>query len=736
MTSFQGAADASSKGPGKISNSVFIPVVNMPLPTTTVSVAGQNVAGWVNSPSTATANFTANIATYPSSGTTIPQSNTFTPAPIYSVAAGFSTWPNLPDTTYPVATDYIMSNTATSPTTPFCQVNGTTPLTPFTPSASFTNINSGSVPSDGIYNLHYFPTDCAFTEGLFYNPTPSQVTDPTANWASFPFVTVGVDTLAPQYSCNSPSAPSSGWFDSNVSVSCTVTDQNWVQGVSASGFTPLVDGIQGSQTETVVISTAGNATPNAISTVNAGPVQACDLAGNCVSVSAGPFNVSLSPPLTITASSGTMQYGGTPPVITPIYGGLVNGEAAPTTPPTCSTSATSTSPVGNYQSTCSGASDSIYGYSFVYAVGNVSVTAVGASISLTNLAQTYTGSSLSPTVTTVPPGLSYSLTGGGDTNAGSYQVSATITNPDYSGSTSNTFVISPANASISLTNLSQTYTGSPLSPTVTTVPNGLSYLLTGAPDTAQGSYNVSATITNKNYTGSTSGMFNITAPPVWTITPSPYNFGSVSIGQTVSQPFTIYNPGPNSASIVVSIPENGYSGRQPVGDPGAFHIIANNCRTPVPSGGTCTVTVSYTADPNDFNGAYAYLTVCDHGTDVAKATMLGKAVNPAVTLSTKSFNFGSQTTGSPDTQAVVELTNSGPTTLLLHSIYVSGSVTFKLASGANQCISGGSLASGSSCYLYVTFTPAHKGTTYYGNLTVNGNAVNLPQTVALTGKAD
>ena len=46
-----------------------------------------------------------------------------------------------------------------------------------------------------------------------------------------------------------------------------------------------------------------------------------------------------SAPLTITASNGSMTYGGTPPAITPAYGGFVNGDSASslTTKPTCST---------------------------------------------------------------------------------------------------------------------------------------------------------------------------------------------------------------------------------------------------------------------------------------------------------------------------------------------------------------------------------------------------------------
>ena len=57
-----------------------------------------------------------------------------------------------------------------------------------------------------------------------------------------------------------------------------------------------------------------------------------------------------------------MTYGGSTPTITASYSGFVNGDTAAslTTPPTCSTAATSASPVGSYPSSCSGAVDPNY----------------------------------------------------------------------------------------------------------------------------------------------------------------------------------------------------------------------------------------------------------------------------------------------------------------------------------------------------------------------------------------
>jgi len=85
-------------------------------------------------------------------------------------------------------------------------------------------------------------------------------------------------------------------------------------------------------------------------------------------------SITVSPaPLSITASSSTMTYGSNPPGITPSYAGFVAGDGPGglTTQPACSTTATNVSPVGSYQSTCSGASDPNYQISYISGVVTV-----------------------------------------------------------------------------------------------------------------------------------------------------------------------------------------------------------------------------------------------------------------------------------------------------------------------------------------------------------------------------
>ena len=147
------------------------------------------------------------------------------------------------------------------------------------------------------------------------------------------------------------------------------------------------------------------------------------------------------------------------------------------------------------------------------ASGTFTITKTAASVVLSNLTQTYTGGTLKPTATTNPPGLAITWTNAPQSNAGSYTVTASVNDPDYQGSASGTFTINKAAASVVLSNMTRTYTGSALTPTATTNPAGLAITWTNAPQTQAGSYTVTATVNNPNYQGSASGTFTINAAP-------------------------------------------------------------------------------------------------------------------------------------------------------------------------------------------------------------------------------
>jgi hypothetical protein len=230
LTQFKGAADGQPGGSTVPKpNSIIVPVVNMPLPPTTVSSSSINANGWANSGSV-TVNLSSNQATYNESLSN-PEGNMFTPAPPYSLTYGIAAASvPIPDTTYPVPGDTTNYNTGVvsgygilpgpTPTyTPICPSIQSIPTSFLTP-ATFPSL------ANGIYNLHYFTTACDYSEGLLFNPTANQLSNPTANWASFPVLPFGVDTTAPSLSCvQSPAlAVYNSWYNSNVTQTCTASD--------------------------------------------------------------------------------------------------------------------------------------------------------------------------------------------------------------------------------------------------------------------------------------------------------------------------------------------------------------------------------------------------------------------------------------------------------------------------------------------------------------------------------
>jgi 2',3'-cyclic-nucleotide 2'-phosphodiesterase (5'-nucleotidase family) len=140
-----------------------------------------------------------------------------------------------------------------------------------------------------------------------------------------------------------------------------------------------------------------------------------------------------------------------------------------------------------------------------------------AIVRLGSLSQIFDGAPKPASVSTIPPSLGMSVTYNGaatiPVNAGTYTVSATMTQPGYTGSATGTLVIAKAAAGVTLGNLSQTYDGSSKSVTVTTNPAGLLVTVTynGSPaaPTSAGTYSVVATVNDPNYQGSAAGTMTI-----------------------------------------------------------------------------------------------------------------------------------------------------------------------------------------------------------------------------------
>jgi len=172
-----------------------------------------------------------------------------------------------------------------------------------------------------------------------------------------------------------------------------------------------------------------------------------------------------------------------------------------------------------------------------------------ATLTLGNLNQLFTGSAISVTASTTPPGLTVNLTYNGSpnapTNVGSYTVIGTISDPNYYGSATGTLVINP-NATVTLSNLFQRYSGGAINVTASTTPPGLTVNLTynGSPDapTNAGSYTVVGVISDPNYYGIATNTLVVGLPPQ-----------SFTAGSADGQQLTLQLTGtPNYPYILVS----------------------------------------------------------------------------------------------------------------------------------------------------------------------------------------
>ena len=165
---------------------------------------------------------------------------------------------------------------------------------------------------------------------------------------------------------------------------------------------------------------------------------------------------------------------------------------------------------------------------------------------------------------------------------GQYPITPTISGPSaayYIVTTVNgTLTITGKPADINLSNLNQTFDGSPKPVTVTTVPAGISYAVTyngsTVAPTQVGSYPVVATITDPNYTGTANGVLIISAGSAEVIWPTPaaitygtplsttqLNAGSTAQGAFVYSPAagTVLQPGVQTLTVVFTPTSTGYA---------------------------------------------------------------------------------------------------------------------------------------------------------------------------------
>lgn len=152
------------------------------------------------------------------------------------------------------------------------------------------------------------------------------------------------------------------------------------------------------------------------------------------------------------------------------------------------------------------------------ATGTLVVAPAMANVALSGLEHTYDGTPKAATVATTPANIGYAVTYNGaaapPVNAGSYAVSVTLTDSNYTGGATGTLNIAPALVPIVFDGLLQAYDGTPRVVTATTTPAGVPLAITYdgsvTPPVNPGIYEVVATVTDPNYSGTASDSLVVT----------------------------------------------------------------------------------------------------------------------------------------------------------------------------------------------------------------------------------
>lgn len=371
--------------------------------------------------------------------------------------------------------------------------------------------------------------------------------------------------------------------------------------------------------------------------------------------------------------------------------------------------------------------------------GTVGVTEgkATATVTLGNLSQAYTGSVLAATATTVPASLPvvFTYAPASPTNVGSYVVTATINNADYSGTANGTLVIGQAAQTITFTPPPSPvlYGVAPiaLSATGGASGNGVAFSVLSGPGTISGSTLTFTAPGTVVVAANQAGSIDYAAAPQVTqsiivtsinvtVNVAVLGFGSVPLGSTSpDQTLILINPGRspvNVTSIVAS---------------GTFSAV-NNCPV-IAAMSTCSINVAFT--PAAVGATTGSLTVTDaQSNNPLSVALSGTGTAPGILVVPALLNFGSQIVSTTSSGQGITIENNGNTTLAISNIATTGDFA---ASGV--CAS---IPAGSKCSLTVTFTPAATGTRT-GTVTLPGNdgggtqiqVINLSATGTSAGAA-
>ncbi len=266
-----------------------------------------------------------------------------------------------------------------------------------------------------------------------------------------------------------------------------------------------------------------------------------------------------------------------------------------------------------------------------------------------------------------------------------------------------------------------------------TLPSGLTFfsttgLISGTPAAGTaGTYPISVTATNSQ--GSVTQAFTVVVNnpgSTLKLSPSTLNFGTVRTGETVLAATLLTNTGHTMITFT------SFAVKPIAGDDSSGFFGIELCPKTLNPGKSCPIVMSFTGDSNVTATHAANLVITDNamGSPQTIPMTVTAVINPRVSLSPSSLNFGTVQTGHTSAVKTVTLTNSGSTTLKLTGLSISGNFAF--ASGAGACANSTQLTAGGHCTINVVFKPTSRGSKS-GSVRISDNALNSPQNISLSG---
>lgn len=227
----------------------------------------------------------------------------------------------------------------------------------------------------------------------------------------------------------------------------------------------------------------------------------------------------------------------------------------------------------------------------------------------------------------------------------------------------------------------------------------------------------------------------IAAPAAsWSLKPSFYDFGGMLPGTGPSSPavFTLTNTGEVELPVPGVVLTSGSSeGPEPL--PFGFGFTASDCESRASLGLAESCKVEVTFNPLYPGPRQGSITFADPSSQVApaSATFSGRGIGPIVSFSPLGPLTAVVGEG-PSLVKVLTVTNEGDADLAISGISFVGDNAGHFAIAGGRCQPGGDVASGASCTIQVTYSPASAGIVA-GDLRLTDNAAHGFQVTRLQG---